>query len=144
MGKYGEGFKAAVTCILREHGTAVVAASAPVAEPVTEASIPWYESIFRTPNLALAMGALVLAFSGILGYLVMQKQNADQSATVSQVTETEQTRGGPNFSSEADMANTTSSNAMKSAANVMAPATNTAANSSAMMPGRGPNAEPGR
>ena len=50
------------------------------------AAVPWYSKLFRTPNLALAMGALVLTFSGLLGYLVLQNRDS-QEATVSQVAE---------------------------------------------------------
>lgn len=50
------------------------------------AAVPWYGKLFRTPNLALAMGALVLTFSGVLGYLVLQNRDS-QNATVSQVSD---------------------------------------------------------
>lgn len=123
--------------LMQMNNEAAVAASAPVAEPVTDASIPWYEAFFKTPNLALAMGALVLAFSGILGYLVIQKQNASDSATVSQVTEPDHDQ--PLFNRQNEASNTAPANVI-APANV-APATNTAANSSAMMPGRGPSSE---
>jgi len=54
--------------------------------PVVEAAIPWYSRLFRTPNLALAMGALVVAFSGVIGYLAIQnqKQDATNKADVAQ------------------------------------------------------------
>lgn len=47
-----------------------------VAVPIADAAIPWYSKLFRTPNLALGMGALVVAFSGIIGYLVIQNKSA--------------------------------------------------------------------
>ena len=50
--------------------------AASVVAPIAEAAIPWYSKLFRTPNLALAMGALVVAFSGIIGYLAIQNRNA--------------------------------------------------------------------
>jgi hypothetical protein len=60
-------------------------AAAPAAEIVdAAAAVPWYSKLFRTPNLALAMGALVLTFSGVLGYLMLQNRDS-QNATVSQV-----------------------------------------------------------
>ncbi|MBK9215021.1 MAG: hypothetical protein IPM59_05390 [Chloracidobacterium sp.] len=46
--------------------------------------IPWYSRFFRAPSLALVMGAMVIAFSGVLGYLVLQNRES-QNATVSQV-----------------------------------------------------------
>lgn len=62
-------------------------AAAPAAEIVDAvAPVPWYSKLFRTPNLALAMGALVLTFSGVLGYLVLQNRGS-QTDTVSQVAE---------------------------------------------------------
>ena len=51
-------------------------ADSSVAAPVDAVSIPWYQSFFKAPNLALAMGALVLVFSGVLGYLVIQNKRA--------------------------------------------------------------------
>ncbi len=53
-------------------------------EPVVEAAIPWYSKLFRTPNLALAMGALVVAFSGVIGYLAIQNRNAPARSDVAQ------------------------------------------------------------
>jgi len=52
------------------HAASVV--SAPVFEPV----VPWYQTLFKTRNLALAMGGLVLTFGGILGLVVLQNRNA--------------------------------------------------------------------
>ncbi|MEO6655701.1 MAG: hypothetical protein ABIO36_06420 [Pyrinomonadaceae bacterium] len=81
----------------REGGASEVSASK------TEADFPWYQSLFRTPNLAVAMGALVLAFSGILGYLVLQNKNGTANNDVSQVTES-QPRGGPYSGAESGTA----------------------------------------
>jgi len=61
---------------------AVATAASTVAAPIAEAAIPWYSKLFRTPNLALAMGALVVAFSGIIGYLVIQNRNAASRSDV--------------------------------------------------------------
>ncbi len=108
---------------------AVATAASDVSAPVAETAMPWYGKLFRTPNLALAMGALVLAFSGVLGYLVMQNRNADLGASVSQVNEPEAPRGGP-FDSGA------AANAAQpfdtGVANKPMNAANTAANSSMM------------
>ncbi len=110
--------------------------ASPVPAPVDAVSIPWYQTFFKAPNLALAMGALVLAFSGVLGYLVIQKQKASDSATVSQVKEQEQPRGGAN-PSELRLPNSAPANATAPAA---APAANTSANAASATSGRGPSA----
>jgi hypothetical protein len=96
-------------------------AASSVVESVGDSS--WFGNLFRTPNLALAMGALVLTFSGVLGYLVLRNQGLD-SATVSQISDTEMQKGGPSAGIELNeqIAN---SNASAPAANV---ASNTAAN----------------
>ena len=103
------------------------------AEPEIETVVPWYESIFRTPNLALGMGALVLVFSGILGYLILQRSGGS-NATVSQIAEPEDRRGGPYDSGESNAAIPTpsevpaasSANAASNSAMMIGPATNTA------------------
>jgi hypothetical protein len=63
--------------------SSAVALSSPVGETVA----PWYQRIFRMPNLAVAMGALILAFSGILGLLVLQNQNKEANSKVAQIAE---------------------------------------------------------
>lgn len=82
---------------------AAVGAAEVVAAPVAEAAAPWYKALFRTPNLAMAMGALVLTFSAVLGYLVLQNRNAE--VNVSQATEPEMQKGGPYLGIEAPAAN---------------------------------------
>ncbi len=57
-------------------------ASNVIAEAVATA-VPWYSKLFRTPNLAMAMAALVLTFGGVLGYLVLQNRSGE--VNVSQV-----------------------------------------------------------
>lgn len=72
------------------------AAPAVVSAPLVETAIPWYTGFLGTRNLAFGMGALVLIFSGVLGYLVLQDRDSG-SATVSQAIEPE-TRSVPAFS----------------------------------------------
>jgi len=62
--------------------------SAPAIVPATvvQAVAPWYAGLFGMRNLAFGMGALVLIFSGVLGYLVLQNRDSG-SATVSQAIE---------------------------------------------------------
>ncbi len=77
-------------------------AAVPIAAAAAEASIPWYKAIFRTPNLAIAMGGLILLFTGVLGFLVMQNNRDSENAIVSQVTEQESQPGGPSVSDVSD------------------------------------------
>lgn len=113
--------------------TANSRAASAVTAPVAETTFPWYQKLFKTPNLALAMGALVLVFSGVLGYLVLQNSRDAQNATVSQVTEREDRRGGSSFGGEA----TVNANMAALAANTAAAATNTATTNSAARVGNG-------
>ena len=62
--------------------TADVGAADLVGVAATEPS--WISRLFRTPNLAFAMGALVLGFSGVIGYLALQS-GGSANDTVSQV-----------------------------------------------------------
>jgi hypothetical protein len=52
-----------------------------------EVSVPWYKTIFRTPNLAIAMGGLILVFTGVLGFLVFQNGRNLENSLVSQAGE---------------------------------------------------------
>jgi hypothetical protein len=101
------------------------ATAADAVSAATVAAVPWYSGLFRTPNLAMAMGALVLVFSGVMGYLVLQNREGASNQTVSQMAEPQPTLGGPYFSGEADTANAANSNAVPN----VAPAANTSSNS---------------
>ena len=81
------------------------AAAAPLTTPAVEAAVPWYQSIFRTPNLAIAMGGLVLVFSGVLGFLMLQNNRDAQNAVVTQVTEQESQPAAPAFIENSGQAN---------------------------------------
>lgn len=52
--------------------------------PISSA-IPWYRKLFVFPNLAYTMGALVLIFSGIIGFTVLQ--NFNNPAAISEVSQ---------------------------------------------------------
>ena len=54
--------------------------------PISSA-IPWYRKLFVFPNLAYTMGALVLVFSGIIGFTLLQNLNTSQNSEVSQSSE---------------------------------------------------------
>ena len=81
------------TILLNAEADATAASSA-VAELPAEIVVPWYRKLFSTPGLALAMGALVLVFAGVLGFIALQNRKGG-TAEVSQVKEPEQQRGGP-------------------------------------------------
>ena len=113
-----------------EAASSVKEAASVIAAPVAEASsVPWYLGLLKTQNLALTMGALVLVFTGVLGYIMLQNQNAESNASVSQVTEPDSPKGGPYFNGESAnaAANTAiNSNAASGASNTIAPNPNTA------------------
>ena len=112
-----DGCRKLLSNVILANTEAVAAtASSSALAPVAEAVVPWYIKIFRTPNLALAMGALVLTFGGLLGFLVFQNRS-NSGAMLSQTKEPERTNGGPHTSG-VPAAN--SANAMASAANAPA------------------------
>ena len=102
-----------------------VKAASVVSAPVVAAAIPWYQKLFRTPNLAIAMGALVLAFGGFFAFTVIQNRQSEQNASVAQVSDSERQKGGP-------FADDESSNKSVAAANTATASTNPAANAAAL------------
>lgn len=84
------------TILLNSEAEAATASSV-VSGPIVGTVIPWYQRLFGTPNFALLMGALVLSFSGILGYLMMQNSGNSSEADVAKVTESQPTPGGPSY-----------------------------------------------
>jgi hypothetical protein len=64
---------------------AEVSASSSVAEVIGAVPVPWYRKLFLFPNLAYTMGALVLVFGGLLGFLVLRNSNLTTGTEVSQV-----------------------------------------------------------
>lgn len=59
--------------------TAATTAAVQEAAVVATATESFWSRLFRTPNLAMAMGALVLAFGGVLGYIALQNQSSPNS-----------------------------------------------------------------
>ena len=96
--------------------------SAPVVETV---AVPWYQKLFRTPNLAIAMGALLLVFGGFFAFSVIQKRQTADGSSVAQVNDSERQKGGPFVSDE-------SANKSAVAANTAPAMTNSAANAAAL------------
>jgi hypothetical protein len=126
------------------------AASAPrAASPWPPKAVPWYRSLFRSPGLAAAMGVLVVAFGGVLVYLMTQRGNGSGSSVAMQkevsnaAAPFSYTENGPNSNAAAasSMSNTAVSNSSNSVANRSAAntisnaATTTATKESAPPPG---------
>jgi hypothetical protein len=98
-----------------------IAASSVVSPLIVEAkTLPWHRKLFAFPNLAYALGALVVLFGGFIAFNVVRNVNdATGSADVSQISESQPTAGGPSFDGEQDFINSNSasstmSNAMSS------------------------------
>ncbi|CAN5118722.1 hypothetical protein BH20ACI2_BH20ACI2_13120 [soil metagenome] len=105
---------------------AETAVAVPITAAAAEASVPWYKAIFRTPNLAVAMGGLILVFSGVLGFLVMQNNRDSENTVVSQVTDQEVQPGGPSFTDVSEFP-ANSNVAMQAASDQLASANSAAA-----------------
>lgn len=102
------------------NGVASTVVSAPVAT-----TIPWYSKLFRTPNLALAMGALILTFGGILGFLAFQNYKNQAGVSTAQVTDLERARDEKSYGGTAAgnmVAANASANAAANSANTAVPA----------------------
>jgi len=112
-----------------------------VSESETNKIIPWYQRIFRLPNLAVGMGALVLVFGGLLGFLVLQR-SGDSNATISQVTKPEEKRESAVSLSQNSDAIPTPSEVPMMAANAASVSANTSANAAAINRGDAENEKP--
>lgn len=62
--------------------------------------VPWYRKIFAVPNLAYTLGALVLVFSGLAIFTVLQNVGDSRNAEVSQTYEKQP--NGKGMSSDGD------------------------------------------
>ncbi|HEX2641092.1 MAG TPA: zf-HC2 domain-containing protein, partial [Pyrinomonadaceae bacterium] len=70
---------------------AAPAAASESATAAGAAEIPWWKRLFAMPNLAYAMGVLVLLFSGMTGYLVFQRGPASGESQLARVTDNRET-----------------------------------------------------
>jgi len=104
-----------------EKMAAAAAAFAPARPSAAGESIPWYQRIFRAPNLAYVVGGLVVLFTGMIGLLVYQSQLAGRNAQVSQTMEARSAAEPPSTT----MSDVSSANANASANTI----TNTASSS---------------
>jgi hypothetical protein len=94
------------------------------------APVPWYRRLFAVPNLAYTLGALVLVFSGIAAFTILQSVSDSPNSMVSQTQEKQP--GGQGMSSDGDALPTeTYSSNTATVSNMMTAntsATNTTAN----------------
>jgi hypothetical protein len=74
--------------------------------------IPWYRNLFATPNLAYTLGALVLVFSGIAVFTILQNGDNARNMEVSQISERQTNGKGMSSDGDATQTETYSSNAM--------------------------------
>lgn len=100
------------------------AAFAAAGAPSNQVGGPWYRRLFAMPNLAYTMGALVILFSGFIGYLVLQRnaRNVEVSHVVEQqpvasapaTDERQQEFSNASTATSNTMANTNSSSSIES------------------------------
>lgn len=108
------------------------ASAAIVTESVAKIETPWYRRFFAFPQLAYAMGALVLVFTGFTAYLILQTASNSRDAQISQAPETGSGARGPSFEEpNFSTANTAASNTMSNANVSFNTASNTASVSNA-------------
>ena len=114
-----------------DFGSENIHAEKSVLTEIAAPKIPWYRTLFAVPNLAYAMGALILVF-GAIGIFTVLQSNKSENSQVSQISEKQ--IGGKGMSSDGDAATQEvyRSNQMSSntAAMNSATATNSAANAS--------------
>ena len=132
------------TILLNAEAEIETASSVVTSAPeIVETKIPWYRKLFLMPNLAYTMGALVLVFGGIFGFLVLQNISRTGNSELSQIRENETKSGGPNVGNEGIFYN---SNSSATASNMMSNSANTAvnpvSNSASNMSSANPSASP--
>ncbi len=111
------------------------ALSAPASVPaatLAAAAEPWYRNLFRTPQLAMAMGALVIVFAGLIGYTVLQNSTGlgDTASSNSSAPVTTEGRGPMSVEDNAEYSSNIATNAssMANSNAMIARAANTSAN----------------
>lgn len=68
------------------NASAPATSAAPAAVSAVNTVTPWYKRLFSMPNLAYGMGGLILVFSGLIGYTVINNMS-ENSSMVSQTSE---------------------------------------------------------
>jgi hypothetical protein len=109
------------------------ASSAVSVETTAETKTPWFRKLFVFPQLAYAMGGLVLLFSGFFGYLILQNLPGAGSSEVSYSTNTAAPaiQSAPSNSTVTSTAN---SNTASTAANSAVQANTNSTTNSASVP----------
>lgn len=109
-----------------------------VSDAVAASVVPWYQKLFGSQNLAIAMGALVLSFGGLIGYLAIQNKDASRSSDVAM--EKAPVASAPySTGSLANTATQNSANVAVPIANAASTAANVIANSNSVMVSPGLN-----
>lgn len=119
--------------ILLESKAETFAASSDAEAEIGTAQTPWYRRVFAMPNLAYAMGALALLFSGLIAFIVLQSsfQSVSEVSQIGEKADTENFGSAPATSS-ANMAVNT--NAVSNSASVFESNTATTANAANVFP----------
>jgi hypothetical protein len=96
---------------------AAPATASEAAAAVAVSEMPWWKRLFAMPNLAYAMGVLVLLFSGLMGYLVLQRSPASRDAQIARVNERETYTSTSNANTAASAVPETANTSTDSVAN---------------------------
>lgn len=59
-----------------------------------DSAMPWYKKLFAFPQMAYAMGALVLVFSGIMAFIVLKNAGESQNSSIAQIENIQQVPQG--------------------------------------------------
>lgn len=98
-------------------------ASSAVSAKTAATGAPWYRRLFAFPQMAYAMGAIVLLFSGFFGYLILQNLSSGVSDVASRSEKPAQTdKSAPTVSQSSNAAANSSAPAANSSAPMNAPA----------------------
>jgi hypothetical protein len=108
------------------------AASSAVPAEIAETTVPWYRKFFVFPQLAYAMGALVVLFSGFFGYLILQNLPGAREVSYSANSANKSApQAAPVSASNSNTTANTSTTATNSSAPVSANSTTTTTTNSA-------------
>lgn len=95
-------------------------------------SIPWYRKLFAFPNLAYTLGALILVFSGIAAFTVLQSVKQTGSMELSQTYDKQPNGKGMSSDGDQTMSESYSSNSSAKASNMMSANTLMSSNAASM------------
>jgi hypothetical protein len=104
------------------------------AAPAAIESVPWYRQLFRTPGLAVALGALVIAFGGAFIYMILPGGSESNVAAVIDTNRSAVSHGPSDPVATEEFSGATANTSVNSAVNTMA-AARPAMNSNMAAPG---------